>query len=97
MSRTIWKCQIPPTNGSHTVTLPGVSIRPLHVAMQGETPTLWVEVDPDADKTWDIDYQWFGTGHDIPVNALYLGTVQDGMLVFHLYEVGFRNGEHVKP
>jgi len=92
MSRTIWKCQIPITNRSHTVTLPGVGILPVHVAMQGEIPTMWVEVDPDAKKTWDIDYQWFGTGQDIPGNAMYVGTVQDGALVFHLYGVAFSNG-----
>ena len=87
MSRTIWKYQIPIANGSHTVTLPGVGVRPLHVAMQGDIPTLWVEVDPDAYKTWDIKYQWFGTGHDIPGNAMYVDTVQDGIFVWHLYEV----------
>ena len=96
MSRTIWKCQIPITDESHTITLPGACVRPVHVAMQGETPTLWVEFDPDGDLTWDIDYQWFGTGHDIPSNAMYVGTVQDGMFVFHLYEVAFSNGEHTK-
>ena len=85
--RAVRKYLLPPATHTQTLRFPGASVRFLHVDMQGDAPVLWVEVDPDSEKAWDITLTWFGTGHEIPGNALYVGTVQDGAFVFHLYEV----------
>ena len=86
MTRAVWKYPLPLAPHTQTLRFPGASVRFLHVAMQDATPTLWAEVDTDSEKAWDITLTWFGTGHEIPGNALYVGTVQDGIFVWHLYE-----------
>ena len=85
MSKTIWKFPFPISDFVREVKIPG--FMPCHVAMQDGVPTLWAEVSPGSDTTRDFNFQWFGTGHDIPGSAMYVGTVQDGAFVFHLYEV----------
>lgn len=57
----------------------------LGLQMQRGVPALWVEIDP---KEPMISYRirMVGTGHDFDAYALhYLGTVQDGPLVWHYY------------
>jgi len=90
MSRTVWKFPLPISDHAHQVRIPGYM--PCHVAMQDGVPTLWSEVEPSYEGEWNMSLQWFGTGHAIPEDAVYVGTVQDGTLVFHLYEVAFSNG-----
>lgn len=58
--------------------------RPLRVGLQGETPTLWAEVEStnvdEKARFWLI-----GTGREIPREASYIGTIDIGPLVWHVY------------
>jgi hypothetical protein len=58
----------------------------LTVAFQGDTPNLWAEVT-DLTTTEEFHFQVFGTGHDIPVDDIWLGTFYFGPYVYHLYQI----------
>lgn len=48
--------------------------------------TLWAEVDPDAPRV-ERRFRIVGTGHPFePIGLSYIGTVQNGLLVWHVYE-----------
>ena len=59
----------------------------LSVGMQNGSPQMWVLLDPDARgiiRTFSI----FGTGCEIShPNVEYVGTFQNGDLVWHLFEL----------
>lgn len=60
----------------------------LCVQVQGETPCIWAEVDPKADKICRA-FVTYGTGHQMDDGPAkhYVGTYQlrGGALVFHVY------------
>ncbi|AKQ75828.1 hypothetical protein FDH82_gp38 [Roseobacter phage RDJL Phi 2] len=71
------------------VVMPAGSV-PLSIQMQNGAPTLWASVHPDAPKM-QRDLSLIGTGHDLPSGVQsFIGTVQDGALVWHLFD----GGEH---
>lgn len=87
----VWKFPLtgwgPGSQIRHEAEMPtGAKIRTLQT--QRGVSTLWAEVDPSAPKIKRL-FEWVGTGHPVPDNAVYVGTVQiqDGAYVFHLYEV----------
>ena len=56
-----------------------------HLAMQGTWITLWaqaVENRPPHKRTFFV----FGTGHVIPGDLVYVGTVHDRQFVWHVFE-----------
>jgi hypothetical protein len=60
----------------------------LHVALQGGSPQLWVEIDPDADiQRYRIET--IETGTAVPESGEYLGTVPTmaGSYVVHFYAI----------
>lgn len=59
--------------------------RALEFQYQDGVPCLWAEVDPSR-ATERRHFEIFGTGHLIPLDAKYVGTVQDPPFVWHLYE-----------
>jgi len=65
---------------------PGV-LEPLHFAIQNGQPCLWALVLPDSNEPAGKLFQVFGTGHEIPLPAKYIATTQDGLFVWHLFEV----------
>lgn len=83
MALTIWKYQLKMT-GDQFVYVPSKhEILSLH--LQGDDCCMWVKVDPLAEKI-AIRIYMFGTGMHVPVNPLvHIGTVQDGMLVWHFF------------
>jgi hypothetical protein len=88
MTQVIFKYPLSLTP-AQSIYLP-VGAKILHFGNQGEIPTLWVEVDPDA----PIELRYFhvvGTGHELPTNtkSVYIGTAlfEGGVYVWHLYEV----------
>lgn len=98
VSRTIWKYPLDDrlTYGpDHVVTIPmPLGAEALCVQMQGDEPTLWALVRPQAD-TEDRRFVVIGTGFDIPAGVgRYVGTWQQwadtigAPLVFHLFEAG---------
>ena len=56
------------------------------VHVDGETETLWAEVDPEAERT-KRTFRVFGTGHLLPDGAVHVYTWESGRFVWHLYEV----------
>lgn len=60
--------------------------KPLSVQMQNDRIMLWAEVDTGA-PVKQFPFWMFGTGHEIPPVGVgdYIGTVQMGNFVWHLY------------
>lgn len=81
---TIYKYHCP-IDDSLDIYMPSMA-KVLCVQMQKGEPYIWAAVDTnDLDKV--RTFIWKGTGHDIKGLHKYVGTVQDGNLVFHLFEV----------
>ncbi|QUW18859.1 hypothetical protein [Agrococcus sp. Marseille-Q4369] len=86
--RAIWKYQASlRTEPVKTFEMPAVA-NVKHVGMQAGLVTLWVEVDGSPVLgTEERTFMIVGTGHPIPDGTVYVGTTQDGGLVWHVYEV----------
>ena len=73
---------------SDTVLMPAHA-KILCVQMQNDVPTLWAEVS-SANKTVPRHFLSMGTGWVIEEGAesmTYIGTVQAGIFVWHVYEL----------
>lgn len=83
MANTIWKY---PISFCTTLDLPA-DARVLSVQIQGDSGLcLWALVDSDAPKR-ARRFQVFPTGGQAPPHDWpYIGTVQDGALVWHVFE-----------
>lgn len=57
----------------------------LDVQMQDQNIIAWFMVLAD-NKRVPRKFHIYGTGQEIPMDKCYLGTVQDGLLVWHLFE-----------
>ena len=86
--RTIWKFALK-TLDQQYIPMPVLSY-PLSVQIQHGELVMWAVVEPD-----DIGAQMkvliVGTGHPMPAGAFasnYIGTVQDGGLVWHVFNGG---------
>lgn len=50
---------------------------------------LWYETNPEPENNTTVRLQIVGTGHPVPENAEYLGTVKpNNYFVWHIYLVG---------
>ena len=58
--------------------------KPIHIACQGNSIMMWAEVDPNAQMVRKM-FHCVGTGQEPPKGASYLGTVMDGVFVWHYY------------
>ena len=58
----------------------------VHVGIQNSDVHLWAKVDP-LRSTETRCFSVYGTGHLIPDQALYVGTVFDGPFVWHVFEI----------
>lgn len=59
--------------------------KPLCVQMQNNIPCLWMLVDSERPHVMRR-FAVYGTGHELPQNpGEYVGTFQDGWLVFHVF------------
>jgi hypothetical protein len=81
-TKTIYKYPIEITD-EQLVTAPA-GWQPLSVQMQRNTPCIWALVDPEAPP---VQQKVFvnGTGHPVERDAPFLGTIQVGPLVFHVF------------
>ena len=90
MKKAVWKFPLEATD-QQKVMMPAGAV-PLHVDLQGGstwdggTLCLWAEVDVDATPVERHVYV-MGTGHTFypAAGERYVGTVQDGILVWHVY------------
>lgn len=59
----------------------------LTVQLQRDVPCVWALVDTNEPNV-DRDLRWVGTGHDMAETHQhhYVGTIQVGPYVFHLFE-----------
>lgn len=62
----------------------------LRTTIYHNVPTVWVEQWlPEKGhefRTEQVVFEVFGTGHEIPVGATHIGSVIEGMYVWHLYQ-----------
>ena len=86
MIKRIWKYMLHIAD-HQTVNMPeGGKI--IHFALQDDIPTIWVEVDPEAERV-ERKFRLFGTGHEFnDTGLIYIGSVTGhlGKFVWHLYE-----------
>jgi hypothetical protein len=83
--KTAYKYPVPRRSPKFSLHLPK-DFKFLRIHFQGEDLQFWAEVVPE--KVSDqVDFQVFGTGHEIPDHAKYLQTFDDGPFVFHLYQL----------
>jgi len=61
--------------------------RILCVQVQREDICIWYETDDLEKANYDRGIAIAGTGHKVPGGSVYLGTVQIGAFVWHVYEV----------
>ncbi len=82
---TIWKFQL--IIDDHQILSVPKGSQPLHVAMQHETPCLWMMVDLDQPKE-NIDVLTYATGYIVDsYPKRYVGSYicHDDNLVFHVF------------
>jgi hypothetical protein len=58
----------------------------LRVAYQGEQLQMWCEVEDGATRDF-VEFELYGTGHDIKPGAKYITTFDIGPLVMHMYQI----------
>ncbi len=80
---TIHKFDCPIDDTLH-IMMPSMA-KVLCVQLQNGDPYVWAAVDTN-DVLVKRRFNWRGTGHDISGLHNYVGTVQMGTLVFHLFE-----------
>lgn len=86
--KTVFKYTVPITDHPVQIGLPHQHII-RHIGYQSRNAvTFWAEVpdEPDMNPITRL-FQVFGTGHQIPDSAVYIGTSIQGEFVWHLYEV----------
>lgn len=83
--KAIYKYVLNITPPETVVNIPAGSIV-RRVAMQNGEPTFWAEVDTSAPKVSKI-FRILGTGHEIPENAHWVGSCEDGPFIWHLFQM----------
>ena len=85
--KTIWKFKLE-IRLHQTLSMPK-DARVLKIDVQGDSICIWAEVDPHATKS-TRQFIMVGTGQMIPDfgnRMMYLETIQQNLLVWHIYEV----------
>lgn len=59
----------------------------LSFQVQNDTPTIWVSQYPDMKEFETRKFFMVGTGHQFDGDSIYIGTIQVGRFVWHLFEV----------
>lgn len=83
--KTIWKFNF---DISDTIVIDGMpqEFEILAIQMQQGCPALWVKVDEDT-PIGNYTMVCRGTGHELTgEEGKYLGTIQDGILVWHFFD-----------
>lgn len=84
--KTIYKYQVTPTDPRLEIELPG-SAKVVFVGSQlVGVVNFWVELTISHRTKHKRIFVLHGTGHDIPDNHDYIGSVLDSPFVWHLYE-----------
>lgn len=87
--RTIYRHEIPVDDLPHVIQVHGCMSGTGVILFKGPYVyyEVWAEHDPVMNRS--VTLQVYGTGHEIPVNAIYWGTSlrHPSGIVFHLYEL----------
>lgn len=78
----IWKYEIPFPDGS-VIEIP-YPCEVVALQVQNDRPCIWVSVDPNGTK-YKRCFKWVGTGHTYPADWIYVGTLQGGLFIWHLF------------
>lgn len=81
----IFKYKIGAYHGEFQVELP-IARKILGIQIQDGCPVIWALVDP-ASKTESKTFRFVWTGEPVELLGPYVGTVQLGGLVWHLFEM----------
>lgn len=88
--KAVWKYSVPVNDEWNKIEMPlDASIVHVDRAEQVDEVWVWVEIDLDEKETATVEFRVFGTGHQVPDDAGYWGTVSwypNIPLVWHLYE-----------
>jgi hypothetical protein len=85
MITAVWKFRAP-IQDTFEITMPrGAEVLTVQMQESFSDPQVWAKVDQGADPETRF-FNWVGTGHEMPDVGRYIGTVQYGRLVFHLFE-----------
>lgn len=74
------------TNSEFAIAIPETCTI-LNVDLQGGYPHLWCEVDENSPKVFH-KFRCVMTGESPPENGNHVGTVQQGVMVYHYYYLG---------
>ena len=85
MPKKVYKYSIPNRSSDFTVDLP-IDAVAVHVAVQDFEPQMWAIVDT-ASEIVTRTFTVVGTGHTIPAGAVYIGSWQSSIFVWHLFEI----------
>lgn len=88
MEKVIWKYPLELTGEMQLISMsPGAEF--LSVQVQTTSITMWFKVDPKDMNQVPRKFQIEGTGHvfEDNDNREYLGTVQTGAFVWHIFEI----------
>ena len=82
--QAIWKYQLE-IAAEFRLQMP-IGAKILCVQVQDEVPCLWAVVNKGVGIE-SRGFSWYGTGHEhTTILREYIGTIQLGLLVFHLFE-----------
>lgn len=82
---TIWKYELQLASLNNLEMPLGAKV--LTIQVQNGKPCIWAQVDENNTKELRT-FRIYGTGHTmLDENLIYIGTWQDGIYVFHLFEV----------
>ncbi|KAA0117846.1 hypothetical protein CIW48_26955 [Methylobacterium sp. P1-11] len=82
----IWKFDVKPSLEPITFKAPGLG-KALFFGLQDHQARVWMKIKPGHPEV-ERRIQVVGTGHDIPENWRYVGSVQDGPYVWHCFQEG---------
>ncbi len=84
--KTIHQYALALQDGSQEIIIPS-NAHILCVADQNGYPTLWIQVDPESQKTTIRTFLVYGTGQPINNSGTYLGSAIGPRSAWHVYEV----------
>jgi hypothetical protein len=81
--KTIYKYKI---EGTEIISLPP-NAKVIHAAMQNGAPHIWVEYPVNDSELESRTFMVCGTGFELEDDDIHLGSMIDGMFVWHIYEM----------
>lgn len=83
--KTVYKYPVPRRAPKFEIMMPEL-LKIIRVGFQNEELQMWAEVLKDSRQS-AVRFAAFGTGQDIPNDAVHVATYDDGPFVLHLYRL----------